>query len=142
MSSKRVSLDRAVSGDASLSALRDQYTDSSGNDLVKVDNWQVSSGSNGLTESCTVTAVNADSTITGVGLLTYSPDGVTMYCSQYTAETSSASVSPSVTTGGFNVKAGDQVLGVVFGYAQGVEFFFEEKLTVTESSPPGGASRD
>jgi hypothetical protein len=35
-----------------------------------------------------------------------------------------------VTTGGFNLQVGEKMLGVVFGYIEGVEFFFEETLTL------------
>ena len=141
MSAKKSSLIPAMSRGVSFSALRQQFAKKSGNDLVTVQDWQVSYGSNGLVESCTVTAKEIGDSITSVGLLVYSVDGKTLYCSQFTANTGSNSVSPAVSTEGFNFQAGGQVRGVVFGYIEGVEYFFEQDLTITGSSSSVSAEK-
>jgi hypothetical protein len=121
---------KTIGKKGSLRALRQQFASGSGNDMVTVQDWQVSYGSNGLTESCTVTAKENSNSITSIGLLAYSVDGKTLYCSQFTASTNSNNVVPSVSAGGLNLQAGGQVLGVVFGYIEGAEFFFEQVLTI------------
>jgi hypothetical protein len=73
------------------STLRSQAK-GSGNDLVTVQDWQACFGSNGLVESCTVNAKEAGNFITSVGMLAYSADDQTLYCSQFTAGLASASL--------------------------------------------------
>ena len=118
-----------ISG-ANLAGMREQYGPTSGNDLVAVTDWQICVGINGLVESCTVTPKDPTHAITGVGLLTYSADGETLYCSQYTGGFTSNGVYPSVSTGGSDLKVGASVLGVVFGYIDKLRFFYEAKITV------------
>lgn len=144
MASKRSALD---AGQLSLSAVRRKFGSAarrksgsaataapSPNDLVTVQNWNVSYGSNGLTEACTVTAKKTGESITSIGLLVYSADGQTFYCSQYDEDTGGGAVSPALTTGGFSIQPGAKVLGVVFGYVEGREFFFEQVMPVNMSS--------
>ncbi len=120
----------------SLPTLRQQFATGSGNDLVTVQDWQALYGNNALTQSCTVTAKESSGSITSVGLLSYSVDGKTMYGSQFVASTNSNSLYPSVTTGGFNSQpGGGEILGVVFGYIEESEFFFEQLLTIAGSLP-------
>ena len=120
----------AMHKEDSLQGLREQLAAKSANDMVVVQDWQAVYGINGLTESCTVTAKDSGNTISSIGLLAYSSDRRTLYCSQYTDPTNSNTVLPAVSTGGFKLQAGGEVLGVVFGYIQGAEFFFEQTLTI------------
>jgi hypothetical protein len=69
MSTNRTNIVNALSKKGSLPALRQQFATGSGNDLVTVQDWQATYGSNGLTESCTVSAKNNSSSITSVGLI-------------------------------------------------------------------------
>ena len=115
---------------ANLSGMREQHGESSGNDLVTVTDWQICVGMNGLIESCTVTPTDPTHSITGIGLLLYSADGETLYCSQYTDAFKGTSVMASVSVGKTDLEAGTSVLAVVFGYVEKVRFFYEEKKTV------------
>ena len=117
-------------GSSALSALRSRSSSTAGNDSVTVSEWSAQVGPNGLTETCTVTAKAAGALITGIGLLAFSADGATQYGTQYTANLNSASVLPSLTIGGLALPGGTQVMAIVFGYIQGQEFYFEQKLTV------------
>ena len=69
--------------------------------------------------------------ITGVGLLIYSADGLTLHCSQYTDGFTSNGVLPSVSAGGSGVKVGASVLAVVFGCIDKLRFFYEKEMTVS-----------
>lgn len=130
MTTNRSDIVNAISKEDSLQALRQQFAPKSANDMVTVQDWQVYYGNNGLIESCSVrTKENSDS-ITSVGLLAYSVDGKTLYCSQFTGSTSSNNVLPTVSAAGFKLQVGGQVLGVVFGYIQAAEFFFEQDLII------------
>ena len=114
----------------SLKGLREKFAAKSANDLVVVQNWQAVYGINGLTESCVVMAKDGRTAISSIGLVAYSSDRSTLYCSQYTAPTNSNAVSPAVSTAGFKLQVGAQITGVLFGYIQGAEFFFEQALTI------------
>jgi hypothetical protein len=125
----------------SLPSLRQQVGQTSGNDQVTVQNWQVSYANNQLVESCVVTPKEVSSSIAGVGLLVWSADGETLYCEQYTPITAPGGVggiyvSPSVGTALFNPQTqGAGVLGVVFGEVQAPggaisSFFFEQTFNV------------
>lgn len=120
----------AIHNEDSLEGLREQFAAKSANDMLVVEDWQAVYGINGLSESCSVTAKDRSNKISSIGLLAYASDGRTLYCSQYTGPTNSNSVFPAVSTGGFKLQAGGEVLGVVFGYIQGTEFFFEQTLTI------------
>jgi len=115
---------------ANLGGIREQHGETSGNDLIKIGDLQVCVGINGLIESCTVTANDPSHTITGVGLLAYSADGVTLYCSQYTDGFTGDSALPSVSIGVTDLKVGANVLAVVFGYIDKLRFFSEKELPV------------
>lgn len=121
---------QSLMGGVNLGGLREQYGPTSGNDLVAVTDWQICVGINGLVEACTITPKDPTHAITGVGLLAYSADGETLYCSQYTGGFTSNGVFPSVSTGESGLKVGASVLGVVFGYIDKLRFFYEQKLTV------------
>ena len=120
----------AIHQEDSLQGLREKFAAKSANDMVVLQNWQAVYGINGLTESCVVKAKDSRNTISSIGLVAYSSDRSTLYCSQYTAPTDSNAVSPAVSTAGFQLQVGGQIVGVVFGYIKGAEFFFEQPLTI------------
>lgn len=130
MADKGPSMSVSLMSGADLKGIREQYGPTSGNDLVNIEDWQVCVGPNGLIESCTVTPQDSSHAVTGVGLLVYSADGTSLYCSQYTDGFTGSSILASVSTGCSDVKVGASVLAVVFGYIDKLRFFYEKQLTV------------
>src|SRR5687768_14372454 len=116
MADKGPSMSDSLMSGVDLTGIREQYGPTSGNDLVTIEEWQVCVGPNGLIESCTVTPKDPSHAVTGIGLLVYSSDGTSLYCSQYTDGFTGASILASVSTGSSDLKAGANVLAVVFGY--------------------------
>jgi hypothetical protein len=110
----------------SFQGLREKFAAKSANDMVVVQNWQAVYGINGLTQSCSVKAKDSHQTISSIGLVAYSSDRSTLYCSQYTTPTNTNTVIPAVSTAGIKLQVGGQIVGVLFGYIGGAEFFFEQ----------------
>jgi len=116
----------------SLPQVRQLFGDAA-SDAVSVDDWEADYvSSNGeLSEYCTVAENSSGGPISTVGLLAYSSDGVTLYCSQYTAGLNGSTIMPSVSTSLFNQADGETILGVLFGStANGMTYFIERSLTI------------
>ena len=121
----------ARAGQISLQELQ-QTAKSASNADVNVQDWGVcySSGSNQLSEYCTVVATNPGNPITGIGMLAYSSNGLTLYAAQYTNGFSSDAVYPSVATNQYNPQSGNQILCVVYGWTEQGSFYITQTLTV------------
>ena len=104
-----------------------------GNELVKVTNWTAcyNSAENIIALSCTVATSDATATISGVGLILNTSDGVTLASSYTESSGGSETVNPALNLPPGGLEVGGTVWGVVSGECQGQHFFFEEKLTIS-----------
>lgn len=102
-------------------------------ELVTVGDWKAcyNEGDNVIALSCTVTTVDSDAAISGVGLILNNSAGVTLASTYTEFSSSSESVSPSINLPPGGLGVGDTVWGVVSGEVQGQHYFFEQELTIS-----------
>jgi hypothetical protein len=117
--------DMVKAGNFDLNELQKMSSDSLTND-VTVSGWEVcySTTTDQLSQYATVTVNNSGDTITGIGMLTYTGNGSTMICLQYTNGITGESVATSVGTTLYTPPSNDQLLCVVYGFTQNSGFFY------------------
>jgi hypothetical protein len=105
----------------------------SGGGLVKVADWKAcyNPADNIVALSCTVTTIDSEAAISGVGLILNNSKGITLGSSYTECSGGSESASPSINLPPGTLAVGDTVWGVVSGQVQGQHYFFEEELTIT-----------
>jgi hypothetical protein len=128
-------------GRPTLPEVRRLFSDS-GSNQISIEDWQAfyDTNSKELSEYCVITQNSGGPAIVAAGLLAYSSDGETLYCTQYTTGFNGPTVFTSIGTCLFNPAAGTSILGVAFGStADGKTYFFEQSLAITFSQEEAGA---
>ena len=125
---KLVDLIRA--GSLDLSELKEMFAESSLASNVSVSDWGAcySPATGQLSQYATVTATNSGDVITGVGMITYTSNGSTMLCLQYTNGLSNSWVATSVGTNLYTPPGGSSVLCIVYGWTQNSGSFYVSNI--------------
>jgi len=112
------------------------------NESILVTDWSAcyNSGEGVIALSCTVTTSDASAAISGVGLMLNTSHGSTLASCYVELSNNCESVTPALNLppGGLNV--GDMVSGVVYGEAQGLHYYFDQKLVI-ETCPESLATK-
>lgn len=118
-------------GTTNVEELRTQLGAQASND-VSLSDWRIcySSVTGQLSGFCTVIANDSDNPVTGVGVIMYSADGITMYALTYTNGFSSPMVMPSTGTNLYNPSMGNQSLCIVYGTTTSGTYFFIDTLNI------------
>ena len=117
------------SGNVSLDELKAMFPDSLASN-VSVTDWGAcySSATGQLSQFATVTATNSGDTITGLGMITYTSNGATMLCLQYSNGFSGQPVATSVGTQLYTPPANSSVLCVIYGWTQNSGGFYVSNI--------------
>lgn len=101
-------------------------------EIVSVSDWNAcyNSGDEIIVLSCTVRAARGGATITGVGLILNSAEGMTRASSYVELSGGCESLSPSLNLPPQGLAIGHTVSAVLSGEAQGEHFFFQQELTI------------
>lgn len=120
----------ARAGKLNQAELKNMFSESTNN--VSIEDWGVcySSSTGQLNEFCSVVANDQNDPVTGVGMLMYSGNGVTLYAAQYTNGFESAAIPTSVATNQYNPQDGTTALCIVYGWTQNASFYFSQVITI------------
>jgi hypothetical protein len=127
-------VDLIKSGNVSLEDLKEMFPASlAGN--VSVSDWGAcySSATGQLSQYGTVTTNGGTDAVTGIGMITYTGNGATMLCLQYTNGISSQTVNTSVGTNLYSPSMGSQVLCIIYGWTQSSGSFYVTKTLPVEA---------
>ena len=130
MSSEDQKLVESVrSGNVSIDELKEMFPDSLANN-VSITGWEAcySSATSQFSQYATVTATNSGDVITGLGMLTYTSNGSTMLCLQYSNGFSSNTIATSVGTNLYTPPANSSVLCIVYGWTQNSGNFYVSNI--------------
>jgi hypothetical protein len=123
-------VDLVRAGNVDLSELKEMFSEASLASNVSVSDWGAcySSATGQLSQFATVSATNSGDTITGVGMITYTSNGSTMLCLQYTNGFSNQWVATSVGTNLYTPPGGSSVLCIVYGWTQNSGSFYVSNI--------------
>ena len=101
---------------------------------VTIQDWGVcyNSGTQQLSEYCTVVATNPSNSITGVGMIAYTSDGSSMLCVQYNNGFNDPEIAISIGTTLYNPNQGNQILCIVYGWTTMGNFYFTKTLQIVD----------